>query len=157
MPDLLVNLLNIPPSGPSIDQLRSQGINIRRARAFELSKVQAFVQSQFSTAWADEISVGFSRQPVSVFIATYDRRVIGFAASECTARGFFGPTGVVAEHRGKGIGEALLFATLRALRELGYVYAIIGAAGPIDFYQTKVGATVIESSEPGFYDDLLDE
>ena len=41
------------------------------------------------------------------------------------------------------------------LRELGYVYAIIGAAGPVRFYQSTVGAIVIPDSEPGIYTDLL--
>jgi len=36
------------------------------------------------------------------------------------------------------------------LRELGYVYAIIGSAGPTDFYERTVGAIVIPDSEPGF-------
>ena len=44
---------------------------------------------------------------------------------------------------------------LLALRELGYVYGIIGGAGPIKFYQKTVGASVIDDSEPGIYTDLL--
>jgi hypothetical protein len=38
---------------------------------------------------------------------------------------------------------------------MGYVYAIIGAAGPVHFYQKTVGAIVIPGSEPGIYTDLL--
>jgi hypothetical protein len=41
------------------------------------------------------------------------------------------------------------------LREMGYVYGIIGRAGPIGFYEKAVGATVIPDSEPGIYTDLL--
>ena len=88
-------------------------------------------------------------------MATIDRELAGFAAYECTRRGFFGPTGVTPEARGKGIGKALLLASLYALRELGYVYGIIGAAGPVEFYQKTVGAIVIPGSEPGIYTDLL--
>ena len=57
--------------------------------------------------------------------------------------------------RCRGIGKALLVASLLGLRELGYVYGIIGGAGPIEFYQKAVGATVIPDSEPGIYTDLL--
>ena len=57
--------------------------------------------------------------------------------------------------RGQGIGTALLIASLWGLRELGYVYAVIGGAGPTDFYQRAVGAIVIPDSEPGIYVDLL--
>ena len=81
--------------------------------------------------------------------------MVGFAGYECTRRGFFGPTGVIPAAQGKGIGKALLLASLTALREMGYVYAIIGAAGPVDFYQKAVGAIVIPDSEPGIYTDIL--
>jgi GNAT superfamily N-acetyltransferase len=151
MPDLLVNLLKIQ----TLEDTSAQEFLIRRAQPFELTPVRAFVATNFSRSWADEISVGFARQPVSVFIATIQRELVGFAAYECTRRGFFGPTGVIAAAQGKGIGRALLLASLWALREMGYVYAIIGAAGPVRFYQKTVGAIIIPDSEPGIYTDLL--
>ena len=83
-------------------------------------------------------------------MATLDSRVIGFAAYECTRRGFFGPTGVAADQQGQGIGKALLVASLWGLRELGYVYGIIGRVGPVEFYEKVVGAIVIPDSDPGF-------
>ena len=149
MPDLLVNLLKLPM------QEEAQGFIVRRAQPFEISAVRSFVETNFSTSWADEISVGFARQPVSVYIATIDLEIAGFAAYECTRRGFFGPTGVVEAAQHRGIGKALLLAALWSLREMGYVYGIIGAAGPIDFYQKTVGAIIIPDSDPGIYVDLL--
>jgi predicted N-acetyltransferase YhbS len=128
---------------------------VRRAQPFELTPVRRFVETNFSLSWADEISVGFAHQPVSVFVATIERELVGFAAYECTRRGFFGPTGVIPAAQGKGIGKALLLASLIALREMGYVYAIIAAAGPVDFYRKTVGAIAIPDSEPGIYTDLL--
>ena len=151
MPDLLVNLLKIPPR----EETSSQEYLIRRAQPFELTPVRTFVATNFSQTWADEISVGFARQPISVFIATIQRELVGFAAYECTRRGFFGPTGVIPAGQGKGIGKALLLASLWALREMGYVYAIVGAAGPVRFYQKTVGAIIIPDSEPGIYTDSL--
>ena len=62
---------------------------------------------------------------------------------------------LLATAQGKGIGKALLLASLWALREMGYVYAIIGAAGPVRFYQKTVGAIIIPDSEPGIYTDSL--
>jgi len=128
---------------------------VRRAQPFEISAVRSFVEENFSTSWADEISVGFARQPISVFVATMERELIGFAAYECTRRGFFGPMGVIEQAHGQGAGKALLLAALWGLREMGYVYAIIGAAGPVHFYQKTAGAIVIPDSEPGIYTDLL--
>ena len=148
MPDLLVNLLKLPA------REESQEFVVRRAQPFELSRVRDFVATNFSTSWADEISVGFARQPVSVYVAI-QRELVGFSAYECTRRGFFGPMCVIESAQHKGIGKALLLASLWGLREMGYVYGIIGAAGPVDFYQKTVGAIVIPDSEPGIYFGLL--
>ena len=155
MPDMLVNLLKLPPLEPLLNELKQAGINIRRAQPFEITPVRQFIERGFSVAWADEVSVGFANKPVTVYIATREDRVIGFAGYECTRKAFFGPTGVDENERGKGIGQALLMAALWGLRELGYVYGIIGRAGPIEFYQAAAGAIVIPDSEPGIYSDLL--
>ena len=151
MPDLLVNLLKLSARTP----LSDQSVTIRRAQPFEITPVREFIEKNFSTAWADEVSVGFANKPVTVFIATREGRVIGFAGYECTRKAFFGPTGVDESERGRGIGKGLLMASLWGLRELGYIYGIIGAAGPVEFYQETVGAIVIPDSEPGIYTDLL--
>jgi predicted N-acetyltransferase YhbS len=150
VPDLLVNLLKLPRAA-----VAPRDFLVRRAQPFEISAVRRFVGENFSATWADEISVGFARQPISVFVATKERELIGVAAYECTRRGFFGPMGVVHNAKNNGVGKALLLAALEALKEMGYVYAIIGAAGPVRFYQKTVGAIVIPDSEPGIYTDLL--
>src|ERR1051325_338652 len=153
MPDLLVNLLKLPPLQPLADDLSAKGINIRRAQPFEISAVRNFIEKNFSVAWCDEISVGFASKPVTVFIATRDHRVVGFAGYECTRKAYFGPTGVDEAQRGQGVGKSLLIASLWGLRELGYAYGIIGAAGPVEFYRETVGGIVIPDSEPGIYTD----
>jgi GNAT superfamily N-acetyltransferase len=151
MPDLLVNLLRLP----ALEDTSTQEFVVRHAQPWDLTPVRRFVTENFSAKWADELSVGFARQPIAVYVATIDRELAGFAAYECTRRGFFGPTGVIQSARGKGIGKALLLASLWSLREMGYVYAIIGAAGPVRFYQKTVGAIIIPDSEPGIYTDAL--
>ena len=155
MPDLLVNLLKVAPVQPLLDELRKTGVIVRRARTFEITPVRQFIETNFTVSWADEISAGFANQPVTVFVATLNREVVGFAGYECTSKGFFGPTGVASDARGRGVGKALLLASLSGLRELGYVYGIIGGAGPVEFYQEVAGATVIPDSAPGIYTDLL--
>jgi GNAT superfamily N-acetyltransferase len=152
---MLVNLLKLPPLQPLLDELSNVGVNIRRAQPFELTPVRQFIEQNFSVAWADEVSTGFANKPVTVYIATRDGHVIGFAGYECTRKAFFGPTGVAESERGRGSGKALLIAALSGLRELGYVYGVIGRAGPIEFYQKAVGAVVISDSDPGIYTDLL--
>src|SRR5260370_39875154 len=145
MPDLLVNLLKVP----SLDQLKDEGVNIRRAQPFEMTPVREFIEKNFSVAWADEVSVGFANKPVTVVIATRHGRVIGFAGYECTRKAFFGPTGVVESERGSGIGTALLIASLWGLRELGYVYGIIGGGGAWEVFVQPAAAAVIAVSNAG--------
>ena len=155
MPDMLVNLLKLPPLEPALAEIEKGGFRVRRAQSFEMTQVRGFVREHFGVGWADEISVGFGNKPVSVYLATREARLIGFAAYECTRRAFFGPTGVRVSERGRGLGTALLLASLWGLRELGYVYGIIGGAGPVGFYSRAVGAIPIPDSDPGIYTDLL--
>jgi GNAT superfamily N-acetyltransferase len=155
MPDMLVNLLQLPPFEPALLELAEANIVLRRAQPFELTQVRAFIGREFQLSWADEVSVGFANKPISVFVAILERELIGFAGYECTRRAFFGPTGVIPRMQGQGVGKALLLASLWGLREMGYVYGIIGRAGPIEFYERTVGAVVIADSDPGIYTDLL--
>lgn len=152
---MLVNLLKLPELEPVMQTMDKASIVIRRAQTFEITPVRQFIETNFTLAWADETSVGFANKPVSVFIAVSEGRLLGFAGYECTRRGFFGPTGVVQYMQGRGIGKALLLACLGGLHEMGYVYAIIGGAGPVEFYEKTVGASVIPESEPGIYTDPL--
>jgi GNAT superfamily N-acetyltransferase len=151
MPDLIVNLLRLTALEPALQETERASIVIRRAQPFEITLLRSFVEKNFSVAWADEVTVGFANKPVSVYIAVADQKIVGFAAYECTRRAFFGPTGVAEGAQRRGIGRALLIAALWGLRELGYVYGIIGRAGPIEFYQKTVGAIVIADSDPGIY------
>jgi len=155
MSDMLVNLLKLPGLEPIIRAMDSGGILIRRAQPFEITQVMEFVEKEFFVSWADEISVGFANKPVSVYIAVIEKQIVGFAAYECTRRSFFGPAGVTQKAQGRGVGTALLLACLWGLREMGYVYGIIGRAGPVEFYEKTVGAVVIPDSDPGIYSDLL--
>jgi predicted N-acetyltransferase YhbS len=157
MPDMLVNLLRLPTLDPCLDELRRAGVVVRRAQPWELTAVREFVAVNFSQAWADEIAVGLVSQPVTVFVALREGRLVGFAAYECTRRNFFGPTGVVEIERGRGAGRALLLASLWGLREMGYAYAVIGGVGPAEFYERAVGATLIPDSSPGIYTDPLQQ
>lgn len=155
MPDLLVSLYKLPPLSPRLDALREAGIVIRRAYPFDLSRTRRFITRHFTEGWADEAEAAFARQPITCWLAIHEGKIVGFACVESTARGFFGPTGVDAAWRGRGIGAGLLVAALHGLREMGYAYGIIGAAGPADFYAKAVGAIPIPDSTPGIYVDML--
>lgn len=155
MPDLLVPLYSLPSREEGALSVAADGIILRRPNSFELTRVRTFVEAHFSVSWADELAVTLSRQPVSSFLALSGKTIVGFAAYEATRKAFFGPTGVDPAFRGRGIGKALLIESLWGLHDLGYAYAIIGAAGPVEFYQKAVGASVIPNSVPGVYANLL--
>lgn len=152
MPDLLVRLYDLPDNA---SRTVPPGVTIRRALAPERRTVADWVGQTFFPNWAGECEVAFSGHPIMTWIATRDGRLIGFACADATAKGFFGPTGVAKVERGRGIGAALLMATLRGMREAGYAYAVIGGAGPVDFYRRRLDALEIPGSVPGFYRDML--
>lgn len=154
MQDMLVALYHLPDNQDSLRRLAQEGIHIRRAMAPDMLDVIDWVKNTSKYA-AGEVSVAFARQPVSCFVAEKDGNIIGYAVYEATCKDFFGPTRVSDEYQGKGIGKALLIEALRAMRNEGYAYAIIGGVGPAAFYEKAVGAVLIEGSNPGAYKDFL--
>ena len=156
MPDMLVKLYELPLIDGLVQTYAERGITLRRAIAPEKHAVVLWVRDVFGWAWSDECEVSFSREPVSCFVAqTQKEGIVGFACYDATTKDFFGPTGVHPDQRSQGIGKALLLLALHAMAAAGYGDAIIGGAGPIDFYAKAVGATVIEGSVPGIYRHML--
>ncbi len=152
---MLVRLYDLPDSTALYEEVAAHDVTLRRARAFERHTVAAFARVHFSPKWVSEVEVAMSRQPITCFIATRDKTILGFACYDTTQRGFFGPTGVSEDARGLGLGKALLMKSLEALRELGHAYGIIGGVGPREFYAKVCGAIEIPGSDPGTYTDLL--
>lgn len=155
MIDMLVRLYDLPNSSDLYQQVAASGVTVRKARAFEKHTVAAFAKDYFSPKWVSEIEVAMSHQPITCFIATRDKEILGFACYDTTHKGFFGPTGVSEAARGLGLGKALLMKSLESLKESGYAYAIIGGVGPKEFYSKTCGAIEIPGSDPGTYTDLL--
>ena len=144
MPDMLVKLYALPDASALYKSLEEKGIRIIRPMTPNKHKVHEFIVKHFGDGWASEIDTAFTRFPISCFIA-YDTN----------SKAFFGPTGVDETKRGLGIGKALLLRCMEAMRDESYAYAIIGSAGPVDFYKKCIGAVVIEDSVPGIYTDLI--
>ncbi len=155
MADLLVKLYELPDLAPHLAKMSEQGITIRKPIGPENYSVISFIKEHFGEGWASETENAFFRSPKGIYIATEGKKMLGFACFDATAKGFFGPTGVDESQRGKGIGAALLLACLHAMKEEGYGYAIIGGAGPVEFYKKFCGATVIENSDSGIYKNMI--
>lgn len=154
MADLLVRLYDLPEI-EATTRVAAAGITIRRAIPPERYFIIDWVREKFQEIWAGEVSAGMARMPVTVLVAVKDGKLLGFACFDTSAKGFFGPTGVDEEARGQGIGEALLLATLRAMFEDGYAYAVIGDPGPVEFYKKRLDALEIPGSKPGIYRGML--
>ena len=154
MTDLLVRLYDLPIFEAEA-RVAASGIVIRRAIAPEGHVVLDWIGRHFHQTWVSEAGKGLAQNPVTTWIAVKEGRMLGFACHDTTARGFFGPTGVEEAARGQGIGEALLIATLKGMREAGYGYAVIGDPGPVDFYKKRLDAMEIPGSAPGVYAGML--
>lgn len=160
--DMLVALYKLEGVAERLEGVRKLGITVRLAMAYERDFVVDWVRQGFEAeapGWAGECAVALSVVPATCHIATRSGELLGFACHDATAKGFFGPTGVEEQSRGQGIGAALLVASLAAMRDSGYGYAVIGGAGDdvIGFYRKVVGAIEIADSVPGIYKDRLDQ
>ena len=151
--DMLVKLYEVQDCPELIEKLKNEGVLIKKAMTPDLTKITSWVKETFGQGWADECTAGILSD--GCWIAVKDKKVIGFACYDATMKDFFGPTGVAEDMRGHGIGKALLIRCMISMRERGYAYAIIGSAGPKDFYRKAVGAIGIEGSIPGAYRNMV--
>ena len=155
MGDLLVRLYDLPDMGDLVKNLSGGGIIIRRAMSFESRQVAKWVEDFAGERWAMQAEAAFYNSPISCYIAIKEDKILGFALYDATCKNFFGPTAVDESYRGKGIGKALLLSALQAMRNDGYAYAIIGGAGPVEYYTKALDAQVIDKSTPGIYANRL--
>ncbi|WP_164669512.1 GNAT family N-acetyltransferase [Virgibacillus doumboii] len=122
---------------------------VRKVNKSDENNLVHFVEKNFSKGWSQTIREGFSSKEPTIYIALDTQGdIIGFAAFDVykNKKGYFGPMGVTQSNRIKGIGYSLLHYCLKDMRDIGYEYAIIGGAGPMEFYEKACGAVVIPSN-----------
>lgn len=134
--------LDVSLAGLSAGPLPQGGLTLRRATHSEMDRVLDFIQEHFGRIWRFEASKAFDREEPTLFIGEEGARITGFAAHDVNNRGlgFFGPTGVAKEMRGRGLGCALLLASLADLERLGYQRAVIPWTDALEFYRRCSGA-----------------
>jgi GNAT superfamily N-acetyltransferase len=146
MTDMIVSLQTLP--APAV---LPEGVSLAPAKPYDRNTIVGWVRAEFGDAWASEVACGFGQHPCRVLVVSRAEALLGFACFDVTFPAFFGPTGVVEDARGLGLGKALLIEALWALKAQGYVYGFIGDAGPMAFYQKTVGAVPLPDSLSGGY------
>lgn len=144
--------------------VESLGYVVRRATAADVPALLTMVTSAFHRVWAYEVARGLGlalcgdaaqhtaqlAEGAAVHVAlTAEGSPVAFAAHDGNNRGlgWFGPTGTLPAHRGKGIGEVLL---LWCLRDVADAYTqepsarpdagVIAWVGPVEYYARACGA-----------------
>lgn len=152
--DLFVKLYDIKDIEEN-SFIKDKSVIIKRPIAPEKHKITEWVSKNFSQNWASEVDVSISKTPPTCFIALKNGQIIGFACYDSTSKGFFGPIGVLESERKTGVGKALLLKTLKQMYYDGYGYAVIGWAGPVEFFKKTAGAIEIPDSDTSVYKDMI--
>ena len=150
--DMIARLYGLPEA-PDPENVR-----VKRAFPSDRSAILRFIAENFSQNWADEAATALAQSPPGCYIAVREKRIVGFACWDATAKGFFGPIGVAKDQRGSGIGEVLLLRCLHSMREAGYAYAVIGWVDEAAaFYRKTVNAEYIPGGTPenSVYSNLI--
>ncbi len=151
MSDMLVNVYALPAA-----PVLAEGVTVKRVLPPDFGRVLAFVKTHFEDGWVHECEAALHQSPPACFVAVREHTVLGFACYDATARGMFGPVGVAAAARGQGIGAALTYRCMEAMREAGYAYAVIGwCDGKEPFYARTVGALPIECTGDTVYSRMI--
>lgn len=120
---------------------------IRRASPSDFDKLSRFVADEFGERWLQSVVYGFRtyNEKLPIYIAQQEEVIVGFACYDVVRgkKGLFGPMGIAKQNRVKGVGKELLHHCLYNMKQDGYEYAIIGQAGPIEFYERNCNARLI--------------
>ena len=155
--DYIVNLYH----SAFTEKLKKRGFNedVVLTRVLSPQKREAikFIRSTFSDKWASEAEMAFSQINPTIFVALKGKNIVGFSCYNATAKGYFGPIGVDERYRKEGIGEALTLASLEAMKNDGYGYAIIGSAKKARTFYTRFLTIedINSSTESSIYDRMF--
>ena len=120
---------------------------VRKANASDFEQLASFVEAEFGERWLHSIEYGFRtyKENSPIYIAEKEEVIVGFACYDVVRgkKGLFGPMGIAKQNRVKGVGRQLLHLCLQSMKQEGYEYAIIGQAGPIEFYERTCDARLI--------------
>ncbi|MCP4444020.1 MAG: GNAT family N-acetyltransferase [Myxococcales bacterium] len=145
--NLLINVQdNALVSQEKFEEMRSrvhdEGYEIARLPWEKLVETADHVATNFSEGWKHEMTRSATHsQGVHIALVRNTGQLAGFAAHDGNnaGRGWFGPTGTLPAHRGKGLGAALLLASLLDIRNAGHRQCQVAWVGPRAFYYKIAG------------------
>lgn len=140
-----INLRRLDLTGDALEvRLRRDGVVIRRLEVHHRDSFDRYLTRRWQPAWRTEALMAMDpeRRLPPGFLALANGAIAGFAVYDSTRPGWFGPTGVNEELRGRGLGEALLRACLRDWQAEGRDRCEIAWIGPMAFYSRTVGARI---------------
>lgn len=154
MKDLLVNLYDKKNDFPFLLKKLEEtlpdlaGTEVSPAQKEEKDRTLGFVKAYYEENWVRECEEAFSNEEITCYLARRDGQIIGFACYDATAKGYFGPVGLLPEGKKKGVGRKLLYTVLQRMQEAGYGYAVIGwAKEAAGFYEKALRVWEIPDSE----------
>ena len=152
--DILIKLYGYNDDPAIYKRIEDQGVRIKRVMPMNITPVYEFIKDRFARAWADESLPALING--DCFVAVRGKDLLGFHVIEAPAKGFVGPLGVVPEARRMGIGQALVLAAVKAMREKGYRYAIGGMSHPWGHASVEgVASSMLIPDSGGSYEDML--
>lgn len=95
-------------------------------------KLLGFVEHVFGEGWRREAEASLDNG--GVVQAEKEGEIVGFACYSGFEETWFGPIGVLEQHRGRGVGSELLFAALTRMRERGLGRITIPWTEHLTFY-----------------------
>lgn len=136
--DLKVDKRDFPKEEPLKE---INGYKISRALQKDKEETVAFIKKHFGKGtWPEETLISFENDPLTTFIVRdiNNYKLVGFATHSAQHPGSFGPTGVLRNLRGKGIGGLLLKWCLWDIKQMGIDKCIIKwVAGRTKYFYLK--------------------
>jgi predicted N-acetyltransferase YhbS len=130
----------VPDRAVEVLDRHESASSVRRATPGDWPRLEDFIQTGFTEVWTGEARLALHRDIPTIFIASRDERITGFACHGVYRYDWFGPLGVDPDSRGQGLGEALLLLCLDDLAAAGVALAQIAWIGPMAFYSKTVDA-----------------
>jgi mycothiol synthase len=123
-------------------QLRSAGIEVRRAGPKDDGPMQESLGVTWQPSWVREITAALHSSQAGLYVAMLGARYVGFCVYGLNRRHEVGPVGTSPDLRKLGIAGVLLKRCLADQRARGVRRAEIVWAGPLAYFSRTLSATI---------------